>query len=198
MAKSSFSASQKKALLWVVAILLGIRFVLVPLMDYQNQLKENISLESRQLERALALLNNEQQGVSAEQANADLKELESRLPLHESVNQFRLSMQQQLEQLAKKQQANIQVFDWLTHSTAQDGYLQTHQGQIEIEGAITDIARFQLDALSQWYSVQWIEFSIRPMRGTSQRGELRVPNVRATILFEVSGIKPGEKVNSGE
>ncbi len=192
MAKETFSRSQKKALLVIGAILLAIRFGVVPLIDYQNQLKQQIELESRQLERAMTLLSGDEDAVSIQAISSDLAAAEALLPVYTAESEFKLVQQQRLEQLASDVDVSIEVFDWLgrVERGNLNDYLFTYQGQIEVEGAITDIVRFQTESVQELYSLNWQEMTLRAGNKTAKRGDLRVPIVSVTLFFNVSGVAP--------
>lgn len=197
MANETFSRSQKKALLVIVAVLLAIRFGIVPLIEYQDKLKQQVGLESRQLERAMALLNDDGGSVSIEAIASDLASAEALLPVHSAENEFKLAQQQRLEQLASMNDVSIEIFDWLGRIPAEslNDYLFTYQGQIEVEGAITDIVRFQTESVQGMYSLNWQEMSLRVGSKTIRRGDLRVPVVSVTLFFNVTGVASSSKQN---
>lgn len=189
MANSTFTPKQRKGLLAVVLILLAIRFVGVPLIEHQEEQRNSLEMTTQQLERALVLLDNDSFLADENTVTEDLNVLESQLVEHKNTNAFRLTVQQQIEKLTKKHDVDIQVFNWLAVRSELNGYLANHQGQVELEGAVTDIARTQMEMTQEMFGLRVLEFRMQPMRGTVRRGEMKVPVARVNVLFEAVGIE---------
>lgn len=173
-------ALNQQKLLVVVLILATIRFVLLPVLEWQAQKREQLQVTSQQLERAIRLKNS---APEQESQLAKLQQLTSTaLSLYPNANQntqFRLNIQQQLEQQLTGQGLEVNLFDWLAQQTELNGSIERYQIRMVLQGQPQQIMAAYMHVLinKPWLKVQDIQ--LRNIMGSHQ------PTTTATIDLEV-------------
>lgn len=186
MASNTFTAEQKKGALWIIAFLVALRFVGIPLLDYQAEQKQRLLMTTQQLERAQRLLDAEGSGDSLEAVRKQRTEWEERLQPHTSDGDFRLQAQQRIQRALQAHGTQVELFDWLAHEDREDGYLRVHLARLNLQGEAKQLARAQLNLLEQVPGVRIVEYTLTPQRA-SGRNRSRA-DARVTLLIEIAGV----------
>lgn len=157
----------KLILIGILGSLLLIKFVFLPLSEMQQDLHQQLTVLNKQLQRSKALL--EEQSVLQEWQESQSSRLESLLqPLPEvsSASQYRLSLQQEIQQLAAEKQVSVTFFDWLTDLPL-DAF-NVHRGKVSlrVEGRASQVMQLHVEL-----EKRFLHFSIRDIRA-SWRGAL--------------------------
>ena len=165
----------KIILLSLVVILMVIKFGLLPLQQARQDVHQQLIGLDKRLQRSQALL--EQQDVLQQwQSNQQqqLQQLLQPFPQVTSAAQYRLELQQQLQQLAAANNVSVTFFDWLTDTPLGVFDLQRGRIALRLEGDAGSIMQLHLK-LEQ----QFPHFLLRDIRA-SWRGEL-APGIRIEL-----------------
>lgn len=171
----------KAALIGLVLILVVIKFILLPLQQAQQNLHQELAGLNKRLHRSQALVEQKdmlQQWQSTQQQ--ELQTLLQPFPEVTAAAKYRLTLQQQLQQVAAENQVSVTFFDWLTDTPLE--VFDLHRGRISlrVEGNASNIMQLHLK-LEQ----QFPHFSMRDIRAT-WRGELgRASRIELNLLIEV-------------
>jgi|GEM_PF-2357575 len=194
MASSSFTPAQKKALLWIVVALAALRFLGMPLLDYQEQQKQDLGMTTAQLERAQRLLDAEGSTEALAEMRQQRERIESNFIRHATDSEFRLQAQQRMQQVFQQNNLQVNLFDWLAREDRFDGYLRVHQARIDLQGVTPDMVRAQLQLIESMPGVKILEYTLQSQaqtRAQRQRGQSQ--QGRLNLLVEVAGVRAGER-----
>ena len=171
----------KPLLLAIVAVLALLRFVVVPLQQQQQDLYQQLEVLSKRLQRSESLLQQQEQLQSSyTAAQQQLEKLLQPFPVVASGSQYRLTLQQQLQQLASANNASVTFFDWVSDTPLPVFNLQRGRVTLRIRGTAANV--MQLHAQIEQ---QFPHFISRDTR-SSWRGSLTPQtDVELTLLFEV-------------
>lgn len=99
-------------LLWILAVLLLVRFGFEPLWAWQTEQSEQLRLNQQRAERVSLLLSRYASAEEQQQQLDTLKKASQQFP-HSSHTQYRLELQQQLQQLFTEKGVQMELFDWV-------------------------------------------------------------------------------------
>lgn len=193
MAKTSFTPAQKRALLWIIAILAGFRFIGTPVLEHQEAQRTELRMTTQQLERTLRLLNQDE-GQSRLSRLQQLRETtEQRFLPYTTGSNFRLSTQSLLQETAGNFDLETDLIDWVGQREAVQDYLFVHQARVTVTGNMAQIMRFLMFLETELTGIQFNDFTLQPDRGTvRQRREGITPDTgRLTLLIDVAGVREG-------
>lgn len=170
----------KPLLLGIVALLLFVRFVAVPLQQHQQALHQQLDALTKRLQRSEALLQQQQQlELHQAEQQQQLSQILKPFPVVSSSSQYRLQLQQQLQQLAAAQGASVTFFDWLSDTPLQVFNMQRGRISLRIKGTAANVMLLQAQI-----EQQFPHFMLRDLR-SSWRGDLNQRSeIELTLLFE--------------
>ncbi|SEK46974.1 hypothetical protein SAMN05216262_101434 [Colwellia chukchiensis] len=184
--------NNRKMLLLVLLVLLIARFVIVPIVDWQDEKLASIAANSNNLHKSEQVIARSEK-IATELAH--VKQLNQTLSdkyfQQANLNDFKLKLQQQLESLFSQHNLKVKNFSWVAHIP---GDVVQERANISFEGEIKNVVALQL-AMAQLPQllqiIQW-NFPIRNMSETSlgtTRGQLLVAayNVAPTKLANYQG-----------
>lgn len=178
------AVSQQKLLI-IAASLAAARFILFPLLDWQAEKKAELQTASQQLERVIRLKNA---GPAQQQLLQDMQQLKqatlSQYPDASQSTQFRLNMQQQLQQQLTANGLEITLFDWLSQETQQQGQLEQHYLSITLTGQPYQLMQSvnQVVTSQPWLSIR--EIQIRQRLDTRSAGA-----ATATLTLAITALR---------
>jgi hypothetical protein len=121
--------------LGAIAILLLLKFMLVPLFDWQNQQLSNlVNLQKRASKSHSAIINQTQMAVKQQHITAQLTAINELFVEHKNEAEFKLAMQQQIEQTIATHQLQINNSSWLPSIAVANAQLMRHQLRLSIKG----------------------------------------------------------------
>lgn len=171
----------KPLLIALVALLAVVKFVLLPLQQQQQALYQQLESSTKRVQRSEALLAEKEtllQWQSRQQQ--ELQQLLQPFPLVDSAAQYRLQLQQQLQQLAAANQVSVTFFDWLTDTPLQVFNLQRSRISWRVEGDASKVMQLHLQ-LEQ----QFPQFMLRDVKAT-WRGDLsHSSRIELNLLIEI-------------
>lgn len=171
-------------LLIIAGLLAAIQFVVLPLISYQAELRDELTLLQRQLVRSEALV--EQLPVltlQAEKLDAAARRVADAFPDASNATGFRLEVQDQIQRLLREQGNQVTLFSWLAQPQAAGNGIQVQQARVNISGNFKTLAEGQLQLAQQAPYIRFIDASLRPQNrdpGDNKQAEL-------TLIIEVAG-----------
>lgn len=141
---------KQKLLLSVLGVLLLAKFVLVPWVETQDEQVQALQVLVKKLQRSEMLLTSEQQlnELYAEFLQKQQSLLEP-IPQVESTEQYKLLLQQQVQDEIGRQGLSLVLFDWLGQLPVEAYNVQKATVTIRVNGAAQ-----QMVALHQWFQQQ--------------------------------------------
>ncbi|MEE2001511.1 hypothetical protein QWY20_08600 [Alkalimonas sp. MEB108] len=185
------TSSKQQALLAIAAVLALLQFVVVPKIQQQNQLQQELSQVSQQLARVQAMVASE---AELQRALAELpglqQQLANRYPQQQagqSMGQVRLNLQQQLQQQLASHQLELTVFDWVGQRSEADLGLELNQARLLVRGQPAQLMQGYLALFSgqNGLSVQHAE-----LRTTATGGRRSQPEATLTLLVQAIVLQP--------
>lgn len=179
-------AITQQKLLFIALSLAAARFILLPLLEWQADKREQLLVVTQQLERAARLKNS---GPEQEQQLQILQHLKaetlSLYPDASQTTQFRLTMQQQLEQQLTEQGLEVNLFDWLSQQTEQNGSIERHQIRLVVQGQPQLIMTAFMKTLvtKPWLRVLDIQLQMHNSIGRNSN------RINANIILELNALK---------
>jgi hypothetical protein len=138
----------KKRLLIVCAVLIAIKFILLPWFEWQNTQVNQIAAIEKQLQKGLLLVNEQQELTDSISQLQDTYRTNSALIASEekSVLDYQLKIQKQIEALLSSLALTTRSVSWL--NPLQDGHLEEHRMEISLTGSMKSYIQFMI-ALEQ-------------------------------------------------
>ncbi|WP_394200805.1 hypothetical protein [Shewanella waksmanii] len=155
---------EKPYLLFLLAGLVFARFVCVPVIEWQNERKATLVLESKRVMKAEQAMANEQKiEPLLPKLRALVKANRERLYPFQAENQFKLQNQQNLEALIEKYALNVTGIGWLATKQVNEFNLTLFQLQVRFQG---DGVKFpglmaEIESQAQWVEVDDFVFAFR-------------------------------------
>ncbi|TMP66225.1 hypothetical protein CWB76_18550 [Pseudoalteromonas sp. S1609] len=125
--------------LGALVILIALKFLIVPLFDWQNsQLAQLANLQKRAVKSQNVIINQSQINQAQQTINAQLKAVNSLFVDYQRESEFKLAMQQQIEQIIANNQLQINTSSWLPSITVANNQLIRHQLRLNLKGKMRD------------------------------------------------------------
>jgi hypothetical protein len=172
--------NNKPLLLGIILVLAGLRFIIVPWMDLQDEQKQQLETLTKRLVRSQVLVEH----------RAELNELKDRQDLvvnqllrgmrtSPSTAEYQLEFQQQMQQLLESNNVNLLLFDWLSDTDLKAFNAHRARVSLRFDGAVADVVKTHL-MLEQNYP----GLLIRDLN-TSWRGGLsKESKITVTMMLE--------------
>jgi hypothetical protein len=175
-------------LLLLLAVLAVLRFVLVPVLDYQAETKVQLELVTQQLDKAEQLMHSKEQLQQAKVASEEqLGRLSQVFLKDDNAAQFRLNQQQFIQQQVQQFQTEVSFFDWLGQTQLSRGQIEVHQARVTLEGNFTDLMQAYTDVVAVMPIVRVTEFElIRNQGRKSKKQSAAAPKGSLTLMLEYS------------
>ncbi|WP_340676890.1 hypothetical protein [Paraglaciecola sp.] len=169
-----------------VAVLLAIKFVILPLFDWQDQQLLEIQLLNNKINRIDNVLKNRNQILEHKSAlELMLADNESVFFNSDSLATFQLEQQQWLENKIKKYELDVGNIGWSPQQTLAEFDLTAHFVQLNVDGRGNNIFRFiqELQADKHYVGVQ--AFNVNFKR--QNKLNLGAARVRLNLVFYRQG-----------
>jgi hypothetical protein len=119
----------------VIAILILLKFVIVPIFTWQNQqLSHLANLQKRASKSHSVITNQALIKASQQQVTAQLSSINELFITYQNEAEFKLTMQQKIEQKVEKYQLQITNSSWLPSIVVANELLIRHQLRLTIKG----------------------------------------------------------------
>lgn len=160
------NAERRRLLIGALLVLCTVKFLVVPWVAYQADLRERLALLTQRLDRSAGVILNREAIVSArsrlEAANAVDR---ARFPESRSLESFRLDSQQRLTALVESQSLRIEAFDWILDRSADQTGFGLVRGRIVVRGDMRVLALLLGSLESELANMVIGEVSFNPETG---------------------------------
>lgn len=128
--------------LGVLALLIVLKFIVVPLFDWQNEQLANLANLQKRVSKSQNVIANQTQITQSQQRiSAQLKAINSLFINYKPEDEFKLAMQQQIEKTVANQQLQINTSNWLPSILVANKQLMRHQLRLSIKGKMLDFTK---------------------------------------------------------
>lgn len=135
-----------RVLLIALAVLGSVRFLLIPWLDYQAESIERLSVLTKRLDRASALIQNREQiAASLVRAERETLAVRGRFPQAVDLQTFRLSAQERVTEAVARRGFGIKLFEWAADGELKQAGLRYSRARVQLEGGFRDLATLQAD-----------------------------------------------------
>jgi len=141
----------------MISLLVVIKFILIPVFEWQDGLVSNIQNKNKRLTKINNVLSN---NIKTTEDNSQLSEnlvkAESFFFPSQSESSFKLAQQQAFEKLMGKHNVKSSNVGWQTTTIINDMELKRYQVNIRFEGALFDVIAMytELEGLSPWLEIE--------------------------------------------
>lgn len=179
------SKSQRQLLI-VAAILAGIQFVILPLMDYQNQQHDELTLLEQRLSRSEQLLQNQEELKELSAAvQANEEKILAAIPMATDKTMMRIELQGEVQSIARKYSVNVDEFNWLTDSQRVSATVDLQRAKIRLEGPVSQLAQTHLEMTQELPSIRFVDASLTS--ANNRRSKLKGdPQMRLELILEIA------------
>lgn len=134
-------SSRVRLLLVLVAVLAGIRFVVVPWTEAQADTHDRLFAITRQLDRAAALVETGDELATRRDALAGVvAELAARAPFASPGSEHRVQVQRELRGVIESAGLQLQVFEWVLDGEAEAAGLVFGRVRLQLVGSLRNLA----------------------------------------------------------
>lgn len=138
-------SKNKKILLSLLALLLTIRFVVVPWLDWQDEQRTALYSLTQKLEKSKGIVLVKDQlteGLAA--AESSMEAFLTTFPQSEDSQTYRLALMQKFQAEFEPLQVNMDLFDWVTEEAVENTTLVRGTVSLTISGKPQQVALAQM------------------------------------------------------
>lgn len=172
--------SYKGAAITILA-LLGAKFILVPLLAWQDNQIDRLGLKVFKLQKSL-IASSRQDSFEEELSNIQSELNRSRKYFFTSGSSMRLTIQQEVEAIFSQNDLNLTGFNWLTDAP---GYVTAHRATVFFKGSTAQM-------MGAFWDLSGHEKMISQIEWRQQIGHLGADQVDITsgsVMLEFYAIK---------
>jgi len=161
---------QHALLLMFIALLLVVKFIIIPVFDWQNDVLAKITLlEKKQHKIDKVLLHKDDNTQLNNQLTSVLKQVDGMFFPFQTEANFKLNQQKMLESLLTKHNLTTQNIGWKTSSSFAELDLVRYPIDIRFTGKTTDVIEFiaALEANKQRVEIKTFNLSFKGQREKS-------------------------------
>jgi hypothetical protein len=137
---------QKSWLLILLAVLVVIKFIIVPIIDWQTDSLSEIALQQKKLNKMQYLLNNQQKITDQNRQIQHILDTAQTYFFHENDEaSFKLNQQKLIEQLITKFSLSSQHIGWSEVIERSPHGIDKYQVEIKVKGKTVDVIRLMAD-----------------------------------------------------
>lgn len=139
----NLTQAKHKLALGLLATLLLLKLLLLPLFDWQNEQLSNITNLQKRASKSQSVITNQSQiSQSQQRITAQLNAINSLFIDYKNDAEFKLAMQQQIEQSLASNQLQINNTSWLPSILVANEQLMRHQLRLNIKGTLLNFKNF--------------------------------------------------------
>lgn len=133
---------QNKLLISILAVLLVLRFVAVPLLDWQQERIDELTALQKRLDRSEALLNaSEQVTQHAEQLKLQVTKAVNGLAVGVKQDEYQLAFQQDVRQRLAELGVSLELFEWNNNYPLEMLSIERARVNLRLKGSYPAIMR---------------------------------------------------------
>lgn len=152
-------SSKQKILLAFLAVLILLKFVIVPIMEWQEEKAQSIARLDEQLSKGNSLLTNQDQLEAAliafKEQNANLKK--QLVSVDSSTTAFQLRMQKMIDEWINEYELSVRNSNWL--SPYPQPHAIEHRLELSLNGNVKDFIRLMIRVEQHQPKISIIEAS---------------------------------------
>lgn len=182
--------SRTKILLGFLVFLIAAKFVLEPLINWQNDEVARLSIEEKRLEKmSFAATNLPELEQSYEQLlNASHEQENGFFSLGEEQS-FTLQRQQELEKSLQEMGLSSQSFGWSQPIDIEGSEISTYRAEIKLNGTLSDFIKWHVELEKSTPLIQIDSINLRMDR---RRGNPdKMGNISADLVVSLRALKAG-------
>ncbi len=184
-------SNNNKLLLSLVAVLLLIKFAVMPIFDWQAEKIDQInSLHKREVKAAELLAQKEHLMQQVQLVEKKLADQQQAFPTFATSEDFRLETQKLLEELLKKHELNVKQIFWRNNKDV-DVMEGMYKARVSVRmyGKVKDFALLHADVVTDTPSVKVVAMGLQ----TKQQSKTSAGTFKGVITFEAIYWRKGGK-----
>lgn len=153
-------------LLILLAVLMVVKFVLVPIVEWQDGVISDIKFQEKKLMKVTKVLNNESNvNVVMAQLNEQLLSAKQLIHTHVPEAKFKLTQQLNFEELLAKYNLTIINIGWNSNSLIKELDVTRFQMNIRFNGNMIDIIHFytEIEGQKPWIEIDALNLNHRSL-----------------------------------
>lgn len=174
--------SRVRWLLGLAAVLVALRFVVVPWTQAQDERRQQLEVLTQRLDRSAGVVEDKQQ-IMAAQGKLRVATQASRaiFPQVADKEQFRLDAQRTLSRIASRGGVRVSLFDWVMDGEAARAGLAYGRVNASLEGPLESLVSVhgQIEAEMPFAAVREVKL------GASRGGASKLDAEPATLIFVI-------------
>lgn len=175
--------SNTKRLLVLMGLLVGIKLIILPILNWQNAQVETLQANERRIQKAQAIIDEQAAMESALAASKSiLASIEKQFPQYPNSEIFRLEVQKNFETLVSDHGLELRQVFWRDNEDVLvSGNLYRAKLSLRLGGELNHFLQFQLALEQKQLSNQMKGLALQ-MRGISNES---AGNVKGLVTFDV-------------
>lgn len=160
---------KQQVALGIIGVLLVLKFIVVPLVDWQAEQVNLISNLQKRAAKSQGVIKNQIViDAQQQQITQQLEQINRLFVAPQKDTEFKLAMQQQVEQLMAKYQLQINNSNWLVSLKVADNTLMRHQLTLNISGKLLNFQKILVELETSTPIIQVSDFNMR-IKGQSEQ-----------------------------
>ena len=176
---------QHALLLLMLAILVSVKFIIVPVIDWQNTLVADIQLLEKRSQKVTRIIAEKGKTIKLNQLlNKEVERGNELFFPYQTQSKFKLSQQKLIESLLDEYQLKSQNIGWQTPSELTSLQVIKHPLQLRFSGKTLDVIKFIAAIEKLEKNIEIIDFNLSLKR--QNEDSLGQCNGRVTLNFYVN------------
>lgn len=177
--------SRQRNLYWTVAVLVVLRFGVVPWVAWQDAQHDALAVLTKRLDRSVGVIENRAAiEKSAKDLAASLAAFRAKFRESDSVEGFKLASQQEISTLVSQAGSRVTLFDWVIDKFDDQPPLARVRARIQLAGPIQVLATVQGRLETRFPSMVIRDVRVEPQNPTNTpNSTFGTMNLVADIYF---------------
>lgn len=172
----------KPLLISLVLALVGIKFVIVPWLEYQQSQHDLLVASTKRLQRAESLVaNTGQLDQVSKSVNEHVDNILARIPSTTGSEQYRLHFQQNLQKNIEKNGVSLESFEWVGDTQVVSPDIYQASVSMQLKGKAADIALLMAE-----FEVDRADLKVTDMTVTSRKPITLSEDINAAFLIQAT------------
>ena len=180
---------KNQTLLLIVAVLLLLKILVEPLINWQNQqIAVNANLAKKATKSEAVLAQQQQLEALKSQVTAHLQQLTPLYYPYQSDTQFKLTQQQRVEEYLNKHQIKVSNIGWQALLKLDQQQLIRHQMLLSLQGKTTDLIALMQELETLTPRINIVEFNVS-LKGQDAESLGRVDGNARLVFYMQQEVK---------
>lgn len=164
-----------KLLALALFILFAIKFLLLPLLDYQQQLHDELLVLRKNQHTTQALLNNKERYADRlKEVSSELNQKVTKFSLVRDKDTFQLSFQQSWQKKLENIQLTMETINWISDEYNEATGLHTSVTALRVKGTLSALAALHLELEKAAPAVEVQELQVNNSTGMQWDSETQM------------------------